>query len=156
MRIRITGRALFSLLLTLILVWFVVTATGYNATARFVPLVVGIPTLLLAVYQVQADLRRAPKASKAKAPGSEEGGSEIGKELNSILWIVSCFVLIWLIGLEWGLPLYSLAYAKVRGKQPWLLSLVPAVAAYLVMWIFFLQILHVPLYEGVVFEFLNR
>lgn len=153
---RITGQVLFSLLLMLILVWFVVTASGYNETARFVPLVVGIPTLLLAVYQVQVDWRKAAKASKAAAPKKSEGVSAARTEWIATLWVISCFIVIWLIGFEWGLPLYSFAYAKVKGKQPWLLSLVPAVAAYLVMWIFFLQILHVPLYEGVVFEFLNR
>lgn len=155
MKIRVSGQALFSLLLMLILVWFVVTATGYNETARFVPLVVGIPTLLLAVYQVQVDWRKAARASKAATEKPESVPSD-RNETNAALWVISCFVVIWLIGFEWGLPLYSFAYAKVKGKQPWLLSLVPAVAAFLVMWIFFLQILHVSLFEGVVFEFLNK
>lgn len=145
MKIKVTEQLVFSVILLLVLSWFVYTAIGYNSKARFVPLVIGIPTLALAIYHVQADWRAARQEEVRK---SAEDKANVRKEWNSALWVVGCFVLIYLIGFEWGLPLYSFLYARVRGKESWLRSLLPAIAAYLVLWIFFITLLHIPLYRG--------
>lgn len=152
MRIKITEERILALFFFVVLLWFVITASGYSAKARFVPLVIGIPALVLAAYQLQSDWRK-PVKSESDLEGANNS-EKTRRELGSGLWVVGCFVLIWLVGFTIGLPVYAYAYAKVRGKEGWLISLVPAAIAFLVLWVLFVNFLHIPLYQGILFDLL--
>lgn len=143
-------KALFGTLVLLSLFWFVYTASGYNAKARFAPLIIGIPTLALAIYCAQSDWRAARRGRVEPT----QGGSSAGSEWRSSLWIVGCFVSIYLLGFTWGLPLYSFLYAKVRGKEKWLRAAVLTIATYAIVMVF-TAFLRIPLHRGIIFDLLN-
>jgi hypothetical protein len=69
----LNGRLLFALLFVVVFVILILTATGYNQTARTMPLVIGIPVLLGAIANLILEVRAVqsgekPKKEKAKVP----------------------------------------------------------------------------------------
>lgn len=161
MRARLNEELGFAVLLGLVALYFVVTAAGYSSKARLVPLVVGLPTLALALYQV-VKLLRTPVLDQACDPDEDEdvvpcADDEVTRrnEFRSLGWVLGCFAAIWIVGFLYGLPLYAFLYAKVRGREGWLLSLIPAAVSFAVLYGVFVHGLHVPLYKGLVSHLLG-
>lgn len=156
MRTRLNAELGFAAFLTLATLFLVVTAAGYSSKARLIPLVVGLPTLALAAFQVWGMMKK-PAADHACEVDEDEDVVPCADEkltprteARSLAWVVGCFASIWILGFLVGLPLYAFLYAKVRGGEGWLLSLIPAAVSFAVLYGVFVQGLHVPLYEGVV------
>lgn len=161
MRARLNEELLFAVILTAIGAFFVVSAATYSSKARFVPLVIGIPTVAMALYQVVKLLRAAPPDHTCETAEDEDlvpcADDEVTRasEGRSLAWVVGCFASIWFFGFLIGLPLYAFLYAKVRGREGWLLSIVPAAVAFAVLYGVFFHGLHVPLYKGFLPQLLN-
>ncbi len=66
---KISARQIFGLGVALVMIAFVVMATDFNDQARMLPLIIGVPVMLLAIYQAFADLR-AGAAEPAAAPAA--------------------------------------------------------------------------------------
>ncbi len=57
MKLAFSMRQIFSLGIALVLIVWVVTAADYNEQARIMPLIIGVPVMVLAIYQAFADFR---------------------------------------------------------------------------------------------------
>ncbi|HEX9077929.1 MAG TPA: hypothetical protein VF932_19270 [Anaerolineae bacterium] len=62
----LNGRLLFALLFVVVFALLIWTATGYNQTARTMPLVVGIPVLLGALANLIMEVRAVQRGEKPK------------------------------------------------------------------------------------------
>ncbi|MGO4350331.1 tripartite tricarboxylate transporter TctB family protein [Rhizobium sp. RAF36] len=140
----------------------------YPAKARFMPLVVGIPGILLCLVQLGLDLFRSPSApaaaslgqqiAAASAPESgqqEEELPEFGPHTarqEAIMWVylVSFVTGIILFGFYVSVPIMLLTFLRRQGEASWKFALALAIAATLALYLMFGRLLGIELHPGFV------
>ena len=149
----------FILLLMVFILTIVIMSFGYDPKTRLMPLLVGIPTLGLLIFQIvvqfnprlqrffEIDLFHSSNLKKSKARKPEEKGSLIFH--FSIIFLY--FILIFLLGFTIGTPLYLCIFLKTYGNQPWLKSIITSGIAGGVLYLVFDVGLQFGLFEGLLF-----
>jgi len=129
----------------------------------------------MATGAVPSDLGQAGQA-KPKAPTSEEERlAQLRAELDelqeledaevephtrkdvviALAWFFAFFVVIWLIGMRIGIPLYTAIYLYVVSKEKWWGALLGAAGAYAFIYFIFDQIGHLPFFPGELIKMLG-
>ncbi len=177
MRRRFNSSLIFDLLLAIVFVVAIVVALGYNSRARFAPLVVTIPGLLVLVGRIINQLVRSkpasgaepesggtanavtpepghnqPAASAAKDKDDKKHKRDLKSELNAVFWVIGLFVLLYIAGFVVAIPVYLFLFMKVRSKEKIVFSVVFSVISCAFMYLFFIHFLHIPLYQGIIAE----
>jgi hypothetical protein len=143
------GEAILACIFLGIFLVVVIAATGYNRKARQMPLVVGVPGLVLSAGEVarQVFRKREPRLKETAARGSDE----YKKTLRAIGWMVLLVALIWILGFTIGLPLFSMLFMKAR-KESWVTSVIITLIGVSVIYFLFGMGLEMSLYKGLLFQ----
>jgi hypothetical protein len=110
--------------------------------ARMLPLVVGIPGVILSAIQLVSELRR--KESKPISPEMRAG------EIKMIIWFFSFASTIILLGFTYGSPVMIAAYLHLAAKEKWYTVLIGAALAWSVLEFVFTRGIGIVLYEGII------
>ncbi len=150
-----------ALLLTLVVV-VVTMSASLSPVARWMPLVVALPTLGLLCLEVVADAARAggvSRVSVVNTPGlsrivegpsrhrpdsSDDAGRRV--ERQALIWLALALAAVLTLGMLAGLPLYLLLYLRLRARQRWTVALGVAGGLLLVMYAGLDRLLQIPLY----------
>ncbi|MCD1636896.1 tripartite tricarboxylate transporter permease [Martelella mediterranea] len=138
--------------------WMLVVAQDWPFGARIGPTVVCIALIVAAIisYLHVAFADRDPAAVAAKAAHRgihmDLDGGDDGKTRTQIIvqaaiffgWFVSFLILMSLIGLLPTVPIIIIAYMRVEGREPWMLSVIYAACVTLLIYVVFDRIIHVP------------
>ena len=130
--------------------------------ARLYPWAIGIPMLVLAFVQVILDLR----GYKAKQPSdaapmdfqfTKAIEPAVAKKRAIIMfgWLLGFFLLVWLLGFEYGIPIMVFSYLKFQSNESWLLSIILTVLAFVFFWTLFVKLLTLPFPQGLIFTWLG-
>jgi hypothetical protein len=158
------GSGLFALLLAAVLVFvFYEAKFGFGADeprAALFPLVIGIPSLLIALYVTvkefftsgrQLTVEVDPLASEA------EIDPVLARQRTAaiIFWIFAFYLAIWLFGFTGAAAIATFFYLKFGAGEKWPI----AVALGTVGWLFFFGVfdygLHLPFPEAAIFEWMH-
>jgi len=162
MRRLITDRTAISLFLFLLACFAVYRALDFNDAARLMPLIIGVPTLVLAtvvlVMEITAQWKGKPRSTEGALDGSrlgkdlspKERRAMARRELSLILWLVGLVVLIWLVGLLWSIPVFLVFFLWLQAKEPWPLIVAISLGTWAVVYLLFVQILSMDLYQGLI------
>lgn len=141
--------------------WF--TAIGYAPVARTVPILVSSAAFLLGLLQLLSNfVVKLHKLTHGRKKG-ESGGEgkvvvahvvtgsrpEYKREVLIIAWTVLLIFGIWLIGLQYAIPLGILAYFFVLDRGSWRRALLSGVLVYLFIYIGFVRLLGTQLPHGI-------
>jgi len=123
-----------------------VTAVGialiyFPAGARMLPLVVGIPGIILAAIQLVNELRRTN--GKPTSPEVRAG------EIRMIIWFGAFATVILLLGFTYGSPVMIAAYLLIAAKEKWYTVLIGAALAWVVLEFVFARGIGIVLFEGI-------
>ena len=132
----------------------------FEERAALFPLIIGVPSLVLALLVCGQELRRS-----FLQPASHALPSEVESDLEPALvrrctvgiacWIVEFFCAIWLLGFTMAGGVATFLYLKVGAREKWPITLVLSFRA----WIFFYgpfdYSLHLPFPEGELFLWLG-
>ena len=151
-------RHLFNLVVVVILAAAVIMAMGYNRQARLMPLLIGIPILILAIVHTMLEFRDHIPAEKevkiSEKPYSPDGRgterSEFAKEVAISLWILGLFVSIYLFGHLITTLFYTFLALKIRARFSWKISLGVAIGSWAFIYFMLVKLLQASLYDGVV------
>lgn len=159
------GGRLLNITLFIFIIIYVFIGMSYGRTPRMFPLIVGVPMLLLTGFQTVIDF--FPNLSKkysqlgtidaemisgrAKDEVKEEDPRRIQKELESFIWLGVAVMLIMLVGIFIGVPLFIFVFLKLRYSRGWTLSLGLPLGTLLTMYILFMKVLNVQFYRGIFF-----
>lgn len=134
------------------------------ADARIVPLVIGIPTVVLCILLLIGErypglLRRLDVSimeSTKESPGSDANGGEYRpKEFTKLTimaaWMIGFFVCVYLIGFLAGIALFVLAFLLLHARISWWKSLATMVGVWLFIYALFEWLLGAGLFEGIIF-----
>ena len=139
---------IFALVVLAIAGIIIIVSLGYSYEASLFPLLITIPMAALAVAQIIKETR-----AKAELPqqGEKVSGKGIfGKYLAVPAWMVALLLIIYLIGLLMGFPLFIFLYLKLH-HQSWLLSIVMTLVTIAVIYGGFVIGFKIPLWEGLLF-----
>jgi putative tricarboxylic transport membrane protein len=145
--------ALFAAMVIVVLAIALWDSRNFGYRAGLFPWVIGTPTLILAFGQFFRDLYGKKKKTAAGLAQSVEIEVEIAPELvrkrtiSIILWTVGFFLVIWLLGFSYAVPLTILLYL-VFAKESWFISASVTFFSWLFYWGLFEKMLNVPFPEG--------
>ena len=150
-----------ALLLALVAV-VVAMSAGLSPVARWMPLVVGVPTLGLLCLEVVADAARAGGMSRVPVVNTRGLSRIVGGpsrrrsdssddtrrrvEGQALVWLALAIAAVLTLGMLAGLPLYLLLYLRLRARQRWTVALGLAGGLLLVMYAGLDRLLRIPLY----------
>jgi TctA family transporter len=145
------GATLFGGALVVTLAWALWEARDFGFRAGLFPVVIGVPTLLLALVHLA---REATGRRPSPEPGAHETPADVPPEIATRRareicgWILGAFVAIWLLGFSIATALTSLLYLTVSARERWSLALVLSAVTYLFVWGVFERGLAVPFPAG--------
>lgn len=143
----------FSLLIVTLLALALWQSANFGFRAGLFPWAVGIPALILAMAQCVMD---ATGKTRFKAPDEIGAGPEQPPEVISrrtvriMLWTVGYFVVIWLFGFNAAVPLTTILYLKIAGREKWPITLLLSFIAWACFYGLFVRALHLPFPDPVI------
>jgi hypothetical protein len=141
------GRILVSAIMLVAFATAVGLSFTYAPEARFLPLVIGIPGLLLSGVQLIKELREQP-AAPAVTP------EEHVREGRMFIWFIIFVGALVLFGFLYAGPALVAAFLYFSGREKWYVALAAAAFAWVVLYGVFERFLGLPLFEGLVFQWL--
>lgn len=168
--------ALFTLSLLVLVAWAVWQAWSWVPGKGLAPRAIGIPTALLLgavlVQQLRGKASAGTQRQEATPAGDQEQSilgaalvEEAGPALDSpeerrqtahtIVWIVGFALAIWLLGFQVGIPLLTLLYLKLAGREGWLLTVILVVSLWASIALFFDCTIHIYFIPGQLFVWLG-
>lgn len=167
-RLRGSGALVLTGLLGAMALLFVGSALGRSGAGQYMPLIVGIPTVLLLLMTFIADLadfraqRRGVEAGPAPVRSDEviaEAQEEFGimqddehalTERQILLWFVFLFAAFWFLGLVPAGILFIFFFMRKAGRESLGLSLAVSLGTLGIIHFFFAELLGAQLYRGYV------
>ncbi len=140
------GRILVSAIMLAVFAAAVGLSFTYAPETRFLPLVIGIPGLLLSAIQFAKELRDRPV--------HEVTGEEHKREARMFGWFIAFVGGLVLFGFLYAGPVLVAAYLYFSGREKWYVALAGAVFAWAVLYGVFDWFLGLPLFEGLVFQWI--
>ena len=162
MKLTLTPRTLFSLLVLVFFVYLVWEAQWWRLQARLYPLAIGIPMIALAVINIVQELRGRKKEEASnntpvdfQLTQTVEPAVAVRRTLNMLSWIVGFLAGIWVLGFSITIAGMTFGFLKIQNKEGWRMSLVLTASAWLVYYVVFERTLLLPFPEGQVFLWLG-
>lgn len=146
----LNGRVATALVMLLIFLSMSLMALGFTEKARLMPLLVGVPGAVLGIVELINEMRHAARQSAEAADGDAISGAEIAM----IGWVIAFFFGILCFGFIYAGPLLVLAFMLVGKKESLLVGLISAIGAWAVLFVFFEQAMEIPLFPGLVVDWL--
>lgn len=140
------GRIFVSGIMVVIFATAVLLSLGYAPDARFLPLVIGIPGLLLSVAQLIKELRDHPAIRIV--PGEHR------REIRMFAWFVTFVAGLVLFGFLYAGPVLVAAYLLFSGRERWYMALGAAFVTWAILYGVFEQFLGLPLFDGLVVQWI--
>ena len=145
----VEGRVLVAGIMLVIFAAMVAMATTYGAEARFLPLVIGVPGLVLCVIQFVTELRTTPGPDEKVYTAADRMA-----ELKMFGWFAVFVFGIILFGFPYAAPLIVAAYLHFSWGEKWYVSLGAAAFSWVILHGVFDYVLGLPLFEGLVYRWI--
>jgi hypothetical protein len=148
---------LFTAGIIIIFAWALWESKSFGFRAGLFPWAIGYPVLALAGVQFILELM-------GKGRGGELGGEpeiDLPKEIvrrrtaGILGWIIGFFLLIWLIGFSYAVPITTFFYLKLSGKEKWPITIVFTAATWGFFYGVFDYALRIPFPEGLLISLIK-
>jgi TctA family transporter len=128
-------------------------AADWRFSARLMPqtaAMAGVIVIVCAGIMTLVTTRpRQPHAGTTSA-GHVSSGAELGamtvygRLVVELLWLLGFLAAVWLIGLMPAMGIYMFSYMSTAGKTRWVTALIITVSLWIVFYVLFVKLLHVP------------
>lgn len=143
----ISSRIVTSAVMLCIFAGMTLMALGFPAKAQLMPLLIGVPGTAMALVQLITDLR-APAAPTPEAEAAFEAREEQHRERKMFLWLALFFAGILAFGFLWATPVLVFAFLRFGERESWGVAATGAVGSWLVLYLVFVRVLELFLFEG--------
>lgn len=155
------GRLLFAGILTLAAAWALIETAGWPIKTALYPRAVTIPLLLLGIAETTLILRRKEEPETGDvidvAFSTDVPADVAGRRVAfTAAWLGGFLLGAYLIGFPRAIPIFVFAYLKGQGKERWIPSLLLAAVAWLLFWLLFVRLLHLPFADGLLWRALFK
>lgn len=166
---KLNDRTFFTLGVFVLVLGFLLLSLNYQPRARLVPLIIGVPTLLLTLFQLLIDMIPAVgrrfsffqdydlfgiETSRAAEPAQESrpSGSVFRREINFAAWLLLLMALVYFLGYLVAIPLFLVLFMRLRSSESWLMTLSITAVTWAFVYIVFIVVMGAPLHPGVVWK----
>jgi TctA family transporter len=146
--------ALFTLTVIVVLSAALWQSRNFGPRAGLFPWVIGIPTLILAFFQLVRDVAGKETAEAAGSHAELATRVVVQRTIAILLWIFGCFIAIWLLGFPYAVPLVILLYLKFA-RESWKITAIVTFCAWIFFWGLFERLLNVPFPEGLLISLIK-
>ena len=150
--LRFDSKALFSLVVVILVALALWQSRNFGFRAGLFPWAIGVPTLVLALLQLNKDVtgRKKPRAAAAPWEAALDVTPHLAtrRTLAIIGWTIGFFVMIWLLGFAYAVPVVMILYLKFAGREKWPMTLIVTFFTWLFFHGLFERALNVPFPEG--------
>jgi tripartite tricarboxylate transporter TctB family protein len=140
------GRILVSGIMVVVFATAVLLSFTYAPDARFLPLVIGIPGLLLSAAQLIKELREHPEIVIVP--------EERRREARMFAWFVTFVGGLVLFGFLYAGPALVAAYLFFSGRERWYMALGAAFVTWAILYGIFERFLGLPLFDGLISQWI--
>ena len=115
---KLSAAAVFSSILTVIVLLFFIAGLTYRNKAWIYPTVAAGPSLILVLYQLSKDLRGKKSSERVMdvAQDFKIPPSMVYKRAARFaIWILALYIAIWVIGFKAGILLFLIFFVKFEG-----------------------------------------
>jgi putative tricarboxylic transport membrane protein len=157
--IRFGPAAVFSLSVIGLLALALWQSRNFGFRAGLFPWAIGTPTLILACAQLARDLYGRKK--KRRGESTETGAHDVApaeakqRTISIIIWTIGFFLVIWILGFSYAVPLTMLAYLWLAAKERWPIVLSVTFFTWLFYWGLFEKMLNVPFPDGLLISLIR-
>ena len=157
------GRTLFASFMILVFGYVVYKAKyGFGAVeprAAIFPWVIGLPSLLLAIYIfIQESFRSTREINAGESLYSEPEVDPIlarKRTVSIMCWIVGFFLAIWMLGFAPASAIATFLYLKFGARENWRMTTTLTVACWLFFFGVFEYALQLPFPHGAIVDFVH-
>ena len=146
---KLDGRVGTALFMFLVFATMSLIALGFPPKARLMPLLVGIPGVILGLAQLVIELR----AAHARSPREPTGLT--AAERHMLGWTLLFFVGLLAFGFVHAGPVLVFAFLLLGRGESLTISAVSAVGTWAVLYGLFVKAFEIPLFAGLVVEWLS-
>lgn len=162
----LSGRVITALIMFLIFLFLVLMALDLPDKARLMPLMIGIPGTVLGLVQLIMEVRTA-RAEAAAAPAATVTEPEVtapavqvdedtrANERQMLLWTFLFFLLILCFGFLYAAPLLVFGFLYLAKSEPLKVAIIGGIGTWAVLFGVFETWFAIPLFEGLVIEWLT-
>lgn len=143
----ISSRILTAAVMLAIFAGMTAIALGFPAQAQLMPLLIGIPGTLMALVQLIREVR-APAEPPPVAEAAFEARQEERRERKMFFWLALFLAGILAFGFLWATPVLVFAFLRFSERESWAVAATGAVGAWLVLYLVFVKMLELFLFEG--------
>ena len=151
---------------TIIIAAALAVATQWSWDTRLFPIAIGIPALLLALYQVFVEIKRLRQpADTGQARPAQIMDISIDQSIPkevvarrtwiSLAWVLSFLLCIWLVGFLIAIPIFVFFYLRYHARATYPMAALVAAGTLLFIWGLFDRIMHTAWPEPVIFAILG-
>lgn len=148
------GRIITTLLMLALFLGATVMAIFLPAKAAFMPLLVGIPGVLLCLAQLVIDLRISAHPTEALAategPSDDEEPEDARTELQMILWLFLFTITLVCFGFIWGGPVIVTLFVRFSSRDSWMNAVFAGAGTFAVLFGVFIWLLELKLFPGLI------
>lgn len=152
-----SGRVMTALVMFLIFLTMTALALRFTEKAALMPLMIGVPGTLLGLVQLIMEFRKASAelAVLEQDPAKiEEKRQERRSELEMIIWMLLFFASILCFGFIYAAPVVVFAFLYFGKNEGLVTGIISAISTWVVLYWFFQQWFEIPLFRGLVIEWL--
>lgn len=152
-KVLMNGRVLTAMVMLGIFVIMTLLALDFPTKAKLMPLLIGIPAVLLGVVQLIIEYRAVAQelADSGKQVDAEKEAKEGKKdEKQMIIWITLFFITILSLGFIYASPILVFSFLYFGSKESLKIALISAVSTWLLMFIIFVEWFKISLFEGLI------
>ncbi len=175
---KLKPKAYFDLFLIVFFGAVVIGAMGFNAKARLIPLIVGLPCLTMAIAQFILDLGKGGKKGisgeeelfkgvmdklihqeivKEKEGGEKKAKKESGEAkrfFTTVFWVLFFVGCLYVFGFSMAIPLFTIFFMRYK-REKWILTLCTAAGLWVIIYVAFAIAAGIDLYPGLVIEMIR-
>ncbi len=145
------GQVLTAVVMLAIFVTMSLMALGFPEKARLLPLMIGIPGSVLALVQVLRELRTT---IDKVVESDEEQRQARRNERHMFIWMLLFFFGFLGFGFVYAAPLLVFGFLRIGMKESLTIGVISAVATWAVLYGLFEQAFEIPLFDGLLIEWI--
>jgi len=137
-----------NILVIAVAIYFAIDSFNFPERARWMPLLVTVPLILLIITQL---IKSIPNFLQRQKEHDHEVYSQKWQEFIIFMWISLLAVLILLTGFLVGIILYLMIFLVIKNKEKLKTSILITLFTVVAVYVIFVFWLGIPLYEGLIF-----
>ena len=152
-KVLMNGRVLTAIVMLGIFLIMTLLALDFPTKAKLMPLLIGIPAVLLGLVQLIIEYRAVAQelAEGGKQADAEKEGKEGKKdEKQMIMWITVFFITILSLGFIYASPILVFSFLYFGSKESLKIALISSASTWLLMFIIFVEWFKISLFEGLI------